>query len=41
MAKTDMERVGMFSESGYTTIGDPYVPPSSSELAGPQNSLIG
>lgn len=34
MAKTDMERVGVFSESGYTTIGDPYVPPSSSELAG-------
>lgn len=28
MAKTDMERVGVFSEMGYTTIGDPYVPPS-------------
>ncbi|XP_064392089.1 cilia-and flagella-associated protein 96-like [Halichondria panicea] len=27
MAKTDMERVGLFSEQTYTTIGDPYVPP--------------
>ena len=28
MAKTDMERVGLFSEQGYTTISDPYVPPT-------------
>ncbi|CAI8033391.1 UPF0602 protein C4orf47 homolog [Geodia barretti] len=27
--KTDMERIGVFSESGYTTIADPYVPSSS------------
>lgn len=26
--KTDMERVGLFKEQGYTTIGDPYVPPN-------------
>lgn len=32
MAKTDMERVGLFSEQTYTTIGDPYVPPGKSEL---------
>lgn len=31
MAKTDMERVGLFSEQGYTTISDPYVPPTGSE----------
>ena len=31
-AKTDMERIGVFSESGYTTISDPYIPPSSSKL---------
>ena len=31
MAKTDMERVGLFSEQGYTTITDPYVPPTGSE----------
>lgn len=24
MAKTDQERMGLFSEMGYTTIGDPY-----------------
>ena len=24
MAKTDMERVGVFAEMGYTTIKDPY-----------------
>jgi len=30
-AKTDMERIGLFSEMGYTSIGDPYVPPNSSE----------
>ena len=29
--KTDMERVGLFSEQGYTTISDPYVPPTGSE----------
>ncbi len=29
--KTDMERVGLFSEQGYTTITDPYVPPTGSE----------
>ena len=29
MAKTDMERVGLFTEMGYTTIGDPYVSKSS------------
>ena len=29
MAKTDMERIGVFSQSGYTTIGDPYRSPSS------------
>ena len=34
MAKTDMERVGLFTEMGYTTIGDPYVPPNSSECSG-------
>lgn len=28
-AKTDMERLGVFSELGYTTVGDRYVPPSS------------
>ena len=33
MAKSDMERVGVFSEMGYTTIGDPYVPPSGSKSA--------
>ncbi|XP_062514309.1 cilia-and flagella-associated protein 96-like [Corticium candelabrum] len=27
--KSDMERMGLFSEVGYTTIGDPYVPPNS------------
>ncbi|KAM4710559.1 cilia-and flagella-associated protein 96 isoform 1-T2 [Discoglossus pictus] len=27
--KTDMERIGIFSELGYTTIGDKYVPPFS------------
>ena len=32
MAKTDMERVGLFSEQGYTTISDPYVPPTGSEF---------
>ena len=32
MAKTDMERVGLFSEQGYTTISDPYVPPTGSKL---------
>ena len=26
MAKTDMERTGLFSELGYTNIGDPYKP---------------
>ena len=30
--KTDVERVGFFSESGYTTIGDPYVSPTGSKL---------
>ena len=30
-AKTDMERIGLFSEMGYTSIGDPYVPPNSSD----------
>ena len=34
-AKTDMERIGVFSESGYTTIADPYVPSSSSKLLFP------
>ena len=34
MAKTDMERDGLFTEVGYTTIGDPYVPPNSSECSG-------
>lgn len=24
MAKTDQERMGLFSEMGYTSIGDPY-----------------
>jgi hypothetical protein len=28
-AKTDMERIGVFSESGYTTISAPYTAPSS------------
>ena len=35
--KTDMERLGVFSELGYVTIGDKYVPPNSkpfSESAG-------
>ena len=32
MAKTDMERVGLFTEQGYTTIGDPYVPPGRSKM---------
>ena len=32
MAKTDMERVGLFSEQGYTTIADPYIPPTGSEF---------
>ena len=36
-AKTDMERIGLFSEMGYTSIGDPYVPPNSSEYM--QNML--
>ncbi|KAM4810573.1 cilia-and flagella-associated protein 96 isoform 2-T3 [Rhinophrynus dorsalis] len=27
--KTDMERIGLFSELGYISIGDKYVPPSS------------
>ena len=26
MAKTDMERTGLFSELGYTNTGDPYKP---------------
>lgn len=30
-AKTDMERIGVFSESGYTTISDPYAARSSSK----------
>ena len=30
-AKTDLDRIGLFSEMGYTSIGDPYVPPNSSE----------
>ena len=30
-AKTDMERIGFFSESGYTTIADPYVSRKSSK----------
>ena len=34
-AKTDMERIGVFSESGYTTISDPYIPLSSSKSADP------
>lgn len=34
-AKTDMERIGVFSESGYTTISDPYVPLSSSKCGKP------
>eukprot|EP00731_Ephydatia_muelleri_P004029 Em0002g205a len=29
MAKTDLERIGLFSETGYTTIGDPYVSTNS------------
>ncbi len=29
--KTDMERVGVFSEQGYVTIGDKYTRPGSSE----------
>jgi len=28
------KRVGLFTEMGYTTIGDPYVPPNSSECSG-------
>jgi hypothetical protein len=28
MAKTDMEKMGLFSEMGYTTIQDPYKPPN-------------
>lgn len=38
-AKTDMERIGVFSESGYTTISDPYIPLSSSKSADPANNL--
>ena len=30
--KTDMERIGVFSESGYTTIADPYMLLSNSKL---------
>ena len=32
MAKTDMERIGLFSELGYTTIKDPYVSAFTSKL---------
>ena len=28
-AKTDMDRLGLFKELGYTTIGDTYKPPGS------------
>ena len=26
--KNDMERLGVFKELGYTTVGDPYTPPN-------------
>lgn len=29
--KTDMERIGLFQEMGYVSIGDRYVPPGSSK----------
>lgn len=32
MAKTDMERIGLFSEMGYTTIKDPYVSAHNSKF---------
>ena len=28
-AKTDLDRMGIFKELGYITVGDPYVPPNS------------
>ena len=37
-AKTDLDRIGLFSEMGYTSIGDPYVPPNNSECI--QNLLV-
>ena len=30
--KADMERIGLFQEMGYTSIGAPYVPPSNSMI---------
>ena len=30
--KNDLNRIGLFSELGYISIGDPYVPPNSSEF---------
>ena len=42
-AKTDMDRLGVFSELGYITIGDKYVPPNSkpfSESAGKGKQML-
>uniref|UniRef100_A0A8C5PWV8 Cilia-and flagella-associated protein 96 n=1 Tax=Leptobrachium leishanense TaxID=445787 RepID=A0A8C5PWV8_9ANUR len=41
--KSDMERIGLFSEPGYVSIGDKYVPPGSkpfNESAGKKRQII-